>query len=114
MRSAAQNEKSSRLEKLEEVHKLQEKLLAARASLTENELQELTQKIVAFSRPLRAMLRQVKDYPYFSKVTTLDKVASSLVGKKSAYSEEGMSALDILRKIQKKQYDAFEAFLAEY
>lgn len=110
-RSPVQSANKTNLEKLNKIHDLQRELLAKKNNLSSDERKKIRKQILYISRPMRTMLGRSQEFPYFSEITTLDEVAASLVGKKSPYSEKGMSASDILENIQKKQYAVFAASL---
>lgn len=110
-KSALQSVNDANLEKLNKIHDLQRKLLVQKYKLSSDEREKIRKQILFISRPMRTILGRSQDFPYFSEITTLDEVAFSLVGKKSSYSEKGMTAFEILENIQKKQYAVFVASL---
>lgn len=110
-RSALQSANRTNLKKLKKIHDMQLKLLVKKNIFTADETEKIRKQILTISRPMRTMLGRSQDFPYFSEITTLDEVALSLVGKKSPYSEKDTTAFEILRNIQKKQYEVFAASL---
>ena len=79
--------------------------------MTPDEKKKMQKQLNYLVRTLRTYMGRSQDFPFFSEMNRLDQVALSLVGKKTAYSTPGMTAEDILKKIQAKQYLIFEESL---
>ena len=101
----------SRLEKFSQLQDLQYDLLVDGNSMTPDEKKKMQKQLNYLVRTLRTYMGRSQDFPFFSEMNRLDQVALSLVGKKTAYSTPGMTAEDILKKIQAKQYSIFEESL---
>ncbi|MBR2723122.1 MAG: hypothetical protein IKB77_02220, partial [Lentisphaeria bacterium] len=101
----------SRLEKFSQLQDLQYDLLVDGNSMTPDEKKKMQKQLNYLVRTLRTYMGRSQDFPFFSEMNRLDQVALSLVGKKTAYSTPGMTAEDILKKIQAKQYLIFEESL---
>ncbi len=101
----------NRLEKFSQLQELQYDLLVDGKAMTPDEKKKTQQQINYLARTLRTYMGRSQDFPFFSEINRLDRVALSLVGKKTEYSAPGMTAEDILKKIQAKQYSIFEESL---